>query len=554
MNLLEKYVSRVDFDSYQDFKDNFRINVPENFNFVYDVVDYYAENDPDKVALVWCNDDDEERIVTFAQMKEESNKMANILLANGTKKGDCVLMTLKGRYEFWYCLLGLHRIGAIAVPATHMLTAKDFVYRFDKAKIKMVISDYDEGLLGHIDKAYEEFTDQITTRMVIRSDYKDWQNLTSAMETASADFQRPTGNEDTRNDDAIMVYFSSGTTGYPKMVEHDFAYPLAHIITAKYWQNVIDDGLHYTVADTGWAKCVWGKIYGQWLAGSAVFAYDYEQFNAKNMLDKAAKYKVTTFCAPPTVYRFLIKEDMSKYDLSSFKYCVVAGEPLNPEVYNRFREYTSIKLMECYGQTETTPLVVTFPWMTPKPGSMGRPNPCYEVCLMNSDGKICNDPGEQGEIVLDTAVGRPLGLFTGYRAEPQRTAEVWTDGYYHTGDVAWKDEDGYFWFVGRADDVIKSSGYRIGPFEVESALMEHPAVTECAITGAPDPDRGVVVKATIVLTKGYTAGDEMKKELQNHVKKVTAPYKYPRIVEFVEELPKTISGKIRRVQIREEDQ
>ncbi len=553
MNLLEKYVSRVDFESYQDFADNFRINVPENFNFAYDVVDYYAENAPDKVALVWCDDLGNDKIVTFTQMRDYSNRMANILVDNGIKKGDCILMTLKGRYEFWYCLVAMHRIGAIAVPATHMLTAKDFAYRFDKANIKMVISDDDGVMMDNIDKAYGQFSSQITTRMVLNSERSGWINLTATLQKASGHFARPKGHKDTRNDDVIMVYFSSGTTGYPKMVQHDFAYPLAHIVTAKYWQNVIDDGLHYTVADTGWAKCVWGKIYGQWIAGSAVFAYDYKQFDAKKMLQMASKYKVTTFCAPPTVYRFLIKEDLSKYDFSSFMYCVVAGEPLNPEVYDKFLQYTGIKLMEGYGQTESTLQVFTFPWMTPKPGSMGKPNPCYDIHLLNGEGKEC-DPGEQGEIVIDTAIEKPLGLFSGYRAEPQRTIEVWYDGYYHTGDVAWKDEDGYFWFVGRADDVIKSSGYRIGPFEVESALVEHPAVLECAITGAPDADRGTVVKATIVLSKGYEPSDKLKKELQEHVKNVTAPYKYPRIVEFVKELPKTISGKIRRVEIRENDE
>lgn len=552
MNLLDRYVSQVEFDSYEQFCEKFEISVPENFNFAYDVVDFYERNQPDKIALVWCDDEGSEEFISFGKMADYSRRMANIFTDCGIKKGDCVMLTLKGRYEFWYCLLGLHRIGAVAVPATHMLKQKDFQYRFKKANIKMVISDCDHSLLKHIDGASKGFANQIKAKMLITEDRAGWLNLTEAIENASGEFVRPCGDFDTQNHDPIMVYFSSGTTGHPKMVEHDFSYPLAHIITAKYWQNNIDDGLHYTLADTGWAKCVWGKIYGQWICGSAVFAYDYKQFDANKMLQKAIDYKVTTFCAPPTVYRFLIKEDLSKYDFSSLKYCVVAGEPLNPEVYEKFLEYTGLKLMEGYGQTETTPLVATFPWMQPKPGSMGKPNPCYKVRLLDSAGNECKS-GEQGEIVVETKSQVPLGLFSGYRDDENLTDEVWTDGYYHTGDIASIDEDGYFWFVGRVDDVIKSSGYRIGPFEVESALMEHPAVTECAVTGAPDAIRGMVVKATIVLSKGYEPLESLKAELQEHVKSITAPYKYPRIVEFVSELPKTISGKIRRVQIRENE-
>ena len=552
MNLLDRYVSKIDFDCCESFEKDFNINVPENFNFAYDVVDYYAEKSPDKTALVWCDDYGNEQIITFSKMRECSNRLANVFTDMGLIKGDCVIMTLKGRYEFWYCLLALHRIGAIAVPATHMLKTRDFVYRFEKANIKMVISDDDVELISHIDKACQEYDGNIKAKLVVAGDYDNWHNLSDKMQAARPDFDASSSRRATENEDAMIIYFSSGTTGYPKMVEHDFTYPLAHIITAKYWQNVIDDGLHYTIADTGWAKCVWGKIYGQWIAGSAVFAYDYVQFDAKKVIEKAVSYGVTTFCAPPTIYRFLIKEDLAKYDFGSIKYCVVAGEPLNPEVYDRFLEYTGIKLMEGYGQTETTALVFTYPWLNPKPGSMGKPNPCYQVKLLSSEGKVC-DVGEQGEIVVDTAAGKPLGLFTGYRGDPALTADVCNGGYYHTGDVAWKDEDGYFWFVGRCDDVIKSSGYRIGPFEVESALMEHRAVVECAITGANDPIRGTVVKATVVLAKGYEKTDDMKKQLQDYVKKVTAPYKYPRIVEFVDELPKTISGKIRRVEIRDRD-
>jgi acetyl-CoA synthetase len=381
----------------------------------------------------------------------------------------------------------------------------------------------------------------------------NWINFRSEIEKASPEFERPTGDQKTENNEPMLVYFSSGTTGLPKMVEHDYIYPLGHIITAKYWQNVKEEGLHYTVADTGWAKAMWGQIYGQWIVGSAVFVYDYERFDAARMLEKASKYGVTTFCAPPTIYRFLIKEDLSKYDFSTLQYAVTAGEPLNPEVYNKFYEFTGLRLMEGFGQTELVVCIVNFPWMEPRPGSMGKPSPGYDIKLMDKDGNIC-DVGEEGEIVIETSRQEPPGLFNGYYLDPEKTAEVWHDDYYHTGDTAWMDEDGYYWFVGRNDDIIKSSGYRIGPFEVESAVISHPAVLECAITGVPHPVRGQVVKATVVITKDYVASEELKLEIQNHVKKVTAPYKYPRVIEFVDELPKTISGKIRRIEIRSKDQ
>ncbi|OXU15850.1 AMP-binding protein [Sedimentisphaera salicampi] len=552
MNLLNRFLKQTSFESYEDFRKNYQVEIPENFNFAYDVVDYYAEHSPQKRALVWVDDDDNEKIISFSEMSEYSLRAASYFDCKGIRKGDCVLLTLKGRFEFWYCLLGLHRIGAIAVPATHMLKKKDFEYRFDKAQIKMVVSDNDPELTKEIDAAHESFRDLVQIKSCLKkSPNEQWDNFSEAIEHFSPVFDRREGGNSAGGEDPMLVYFSSGTTAYPKMVEHNFNYPLGHIITAKYWQNVIDDGLHYTVADTGWAKCVWGKIYGQWISGSAVFAYDYKKFDAAKLLKKAAKYKVNTFCAPPTIYRFIIKEDIEKYDFSNIKYCVVAGEPLNPEIYNKFLIYTGIKLMEGYGQTETTPLVFTFPETQPKPGSMGKPNPDYDLKLINSEGKEC-DPGEEGEIVIDTAAHIPAGLFTKYRSEPERTDQSWYNNFYHTGDVAWKDEDGYFWFVGRADDVIKSSGYRIGPFEVESALLEHPAVLECAVTGVPDEVRGTAVKATVVLTRDYKPSEELVRELQKHVKNVTAPYKYPRIVEFAQSLPKTISGKIRRVQLRKE--
>ncbi len=553
-SLLTKFLSKVEFESYEDFKENFKINVPENFNFAYDVVDEYAADIPDKIAMVWCDDNDNDRVFTFADMKYYSDKAANFFMKCGIKKGDTVMLTLKARYEFWFCLLGLHKIGAIAIPATHMLRTEDIVYRIESAKIKMVICIAEEGVPEYFDEADEELKDlKLTKAIVSDEDRKGWFNFRKEIEDAPLEFERPSGNKNTTNDDTSLVYFSSGTTGLPKMIQHDFTYPLAHIITAKYWQNVVDDGIHYTVADTGWAKSVWGQIYGQWISGSAVFIYDYERFDAGKMLEKASKYGVTTYCAPPTIYRFLIKEDLSKYNFSTLEYAVTAGEPLNPEVYNKFYEFTGLRLMEGFGQTESVVSVANFPWMIPRPGSMGKPAPIYDITIVDKENKQ-SDVGEEGEIVIKTGDNNPIGLFGGYYLDPEKTKEVWYDGYYHTGDTAWMDEDGYIWFVGRTDDMIKSSGYRIGPFEVESAVLSHPSVLECAITGFPDPVRGQVVKATIVLTNNYQPSEELKKEIQAHVKNVTAPYKYPRVIEFVEELPKTISGKIRRVEIRSKDQ
>lgn len=551
-SLLNKFVSKTEFDSYKDFEENFKIKVPENFNFSYDVVDAYAEADPEKVAMVWC-DDDSDKTFTFKDLKIYSDKAANLFKECGIVKGDTVMLTLKSRYEFWFCLLALNKIGAIPIPATHMLKAKDIIYRIESADIKMVVCIAEDQVPECMDEADSDLQGRKIIKAVVGGEERDgWINFRRELENSSEEFERPVGNDATTISDPSVVYFSSGTTGLPKMILHDFTYPLGHIITAKYWQRVVDDGLHYTVADTGWAKCLWGKIYGQWIAGSAVFVYDYDRFDAAEMLEKATKHGVTTFCAPPTIYRFLIKEDLSKYSFSSLEYAVTAGEPLNPEVYNKFYEFTGLRLMEGFGQTETVVCIANFPWMEPRPGSMGKPSPGYDIVLMDKDGKLC-DVGEEGELVIKTKDGKPPGLFGGYYKDQKKTDEAWHDGYYHTGDTAWKDEDGYLWFVGRNDDIIKSSGYRIGPFEVESAVISHPSVLECAITGVPDPVRGQVVKATIVLAKGYEPSEELKKEIQNHVKTVTAPYKYPRVIEFVEELPKTISGKIRRIEIREKD-
>ncbi len=546
MTALQRYMRQTDFSSYEDFIANFSVDIPEGFNFAFDVVDYYAAHEPQRIALVWC-DENQTRKINFGEMKRMSDKAANMFRAAGIGKGDPVMLILKQRYEFWYCILGLHKLGAITIPATHMLTAHDIEYRIKMASIKMIVSVEGE-LNDFVDKAQEK-VGILESKMLLGSERPGWLNLAQEFERASASFERPSGSLASLNSDIMLLYFTSGTTGFPKMVQHDFAYPFGHIITAKYWQNVTDGGLHYTVADTGWAKSVWGQLYGQWLSGSGVFIYDYEKFTAAKLLEKASSHGVTTFCAPPTIWRFLIKEDLSSYDFSSLKYTVVAGEPLNPEVYQRFLEMTGHRLMEGYGQTELVVTMATWPWMNPKPGSMGKPSPSYDIVLLNREGKAC-EVGEEGEICIRTSKGKPLGMFGGYYRDAERTKDSWHDGYYYTGDTAWMDEDGYCWFVGRSDDLIKSSGYRIGPFEVESALIQHPAVLECAITGVPDPDRGQVVKATIVLAKGHSASEELKLELQEHVKKVTAPYKYPRIVEFVESLPKTISGKIRRVEIR----
>lgn len=540
-----------DFKSYEDLKARFSIRIPENFNFAYDIVDRYAREDPSRTAMVWCNDADESRRFSFADLAEASDKTANYLQSCGIGKGDPVLLVLRRRYEFWYCLLALHKLGAIAVPATHLLMEKDFVYRNNAAGIKMIITIDDSSLQDRVDAAMKE-SPTVQNLVTIGPDRPQWKSFSAGYAAASSKFVRPTGSASSHNNDISLLYFTSGTTGYPKMVQHTYTYPLGHIVTAKFWQNVQDGGLHLTVADTGWAKAMWGKIYGQWIAGCAVFTYDMDAFIPENLLSKIAEFKVTSFCAPPTIYRYMIKEDLKRFDLSHLSYCSIAGEPLNPEVYNQFLELTGLKLFEGYGQTELTMTIGTFPWMEPKPGSMGKPSPGYDVDIIRPDGTSC-ESGEVGEIVLRLDRGRPFGMFAGYYHDEKLTEQVISGGLYHTGDTAWKDEDGYFWFVGRNDDMIKSSGYRIGPFEVESALLTHPAVLECAITAVPDPDRGQVVKATIVLARGFTASNDLAHELQDHVKRTTAPYKYPRIVEFVTELPKTISGKIRRVEIREGD-
>ena len=550
--MLHKYLDKVKFESYEDFMENFKINVPDNFNFGYDIVDEWARIEPDKKALLWTNDSGEKIQFTFADIKRESDKTASYFMSLGIKRGDMVMLILKRRYQFWFAITALHKIGATVIPATHLLTEKDIVYRCNAADIKAIVAVGDDVVLNHIKDAQSKcptVENYISIGPVIPEGWKDFNR---GIEEAPA-FIRP--EVVNNNDDISLLYFTSGTTGEPKMVAHDFIYPLGHIITASYWHNLHEDSLHMTLADTGWGKAVWGKYYGQWIAGANVFVYDFEKFEPVDVLHMIHNYGITSFCAPPTVFRFLIREDLSKFNISTLKYCTIAGEALNPSVFEEWYKLTGIKLMEGFGQTETTLTIATYPYLEPKPGSMGKKGPVYDIDLLTPDGRSAED-GEQGEIVVHTHGKKPIGLFKEYYRDSEMTKRVLHDDTYHTGDVAWRDEDGYFWFIGRVDDVIKSSGYRIGPFEVESALMTHPAVVECAITGVPDEIRGQVVKATIVLSEAYKGKEspELIKEIQDHVKRTTAPYKYPRIIEFVNELPKTISGKIKRVDIRNKHQ
>ena len=552
--MIERFLKQTKFTSVDDYNKNLEFIIPENFNFAYDVMDAWAEEAPEKLAILWTNDMGEEIRTTYGQLREQTDQAASYLMSLGIGKNDPVMLILKRRYEWWVVMLALCKIGAIVIPATHMLTKKDIIYRNTRASVKAIICVDDAYVTEQIQlampqsptvKVYITVTDH---GKPIPEGFHDWQAEWKNAPT----FVRPAFVNE--NDDTMLMYFTSGTSGEPKMVAHDYLYAMGHLSTGVFWHNLHEGSLHLTVADTGWGKAVWGKFYGQWFAGATVFVYDHEKFNADNLLRQMEKYHVTSFCAPPTIYRFMIREDLSKYDLSSLEYCCTAGEALNPAVFDKLKEKIGLNIMEGFGQTETTMTLGTFPWMTPKPGSMGIPNAQYDIDLLRADGTSCED-GEKGEIVIRVGDKKPIGLFKGYYRDEEKTREAWHDGVYHTGDMAWRDEDGYYWFEGRIDDVIKSSGYRIGPFEVESALMTHPAVVECAITGVPDDIRGMVVKATVVLGKEWKdkAGDDLVKELQQHVKNVTAPYKYPRIVEFVDELPKTISGKIRRVEIRQKD-
>lgn len=549
--LIGDFVNRVDFKSYEDFYENFELKYNEDYNFGFDVVDKYAEIDPEKVALIWVNEEGEEHIFTFEDMKKYSNKVANLFKRLGINKGDKVMLTLKNRYEFWFCMVALHKIGAVVIPATHMLKLHDIDFRLKKANVKLVVSVEEDDLISDYNTAAEELGIDLK-KLVIERDIDGWINFNKAIEEESDVFERPTGEDATKADEPFLIYFTSGTSGLPKMVAHKHTYSLGHIPTAKYWHNVKEDGIHHTSADTGWGKAVWGNLYGQWIAGTAVFIYDYERFNGIKLLEKIIEYKVNTFCAPPTIYRFLIKENIEGYNFSNLSYVTTAGEPLPPEVSKKFKEISGLTIKEGFGQTESTLMIGTFIWLDAKLGSIGKPSPLFNVELLDNDGEIV-DIGDEGEISINVSEGVKPGLFKEYYKDPEKQAASWYDGHYHCGDTAWMDEEGYYHFIGRNDDIIKSSGYRIGPYEVESAVLSHDAVSNCAITGYPDPIRGQIVKATIILQPGYEESEELIKDIQNHVKKTTAPYKYPRLIEFVDEIPETISGKIRRVEIREKD-
>ncbi|MDO5478787.1 MAG: AMP-binding protein [Clostridia bacterium] len=519
----------------------------DKFNFAFDCVDAIADKTPDKTAMMWVSGDGVDRRFTFGDMKKYSNMTANYFESLGIKRGDTVMIVLKRHYQFWFTMLALHKIGAITIPATNQLVEHDFEYRYKAAGVAAVICTADGEVSDHAAKAAEG---RNITKIMVGGCKDGWHDFNAEMEKCSDVYERTENSP--CGDDTMLMLFTSGTTGYPRIAAHSYKYALGHYITAKYWHNVNPDGLHFTISDTGWGKALWGKFYGQWLCEAGVFTYDFDRFKSEEILPMFAKYNITTFCAPPTMYRFFIKEDLSKYDLSSIEYATTAGEALNPEVSNKFHEATGLTIMEGFGQTETTLAIGNLVGTQPKLGSMGLPSPLYDVTLLDADGKECA-PGEAGEICIRTSEEVPAGLFKGYYLDEAKTKEAWHDGYYHTGDQATRDEEGYFFYVGRIDDVIKSSGYRIGPFEIESVIMELPYVLECAITAVPDEIRGQIVKATIVLVKGKEGTDELKKEIQEYVKKRTAPYKYPRIVDFVAELPKTISGKVRRVEIREND-
>ncbi|MCL2805218.1 MAG: AMP-binding protein [Treponema sp.] len=571
--ILSRYLPRIEFDSYEDFYQNYSCKMPDDFNFAYDVADEWAKLQPEKLALVWTNDSEEMKTFTFAEIKRLSDKAANALISLGIKKGDVVKLILKQRPAVWVLMCALSKIGAICIPGTYQLTSKDLEYRCNIANVKLLITVDDRELLDSIIAARPNCPKLEKIAVVTHESSADtipagFLDMRAEIQKASETFSRiPSATKD-----PMLIYFSSGTTGLPKMVLHNHSLALGHIVTAKYWHCAEDNCVHLTQTDSGWAKFAWGKIYGQWICGAAVGVYDTEKFTPKGMLDAILRLKPATFCAPATVFRYLIKEDLSGYDFGFIRHTSVAGEPLSPEVYNKFKELTGLEIREGFGQSETSVMAAVFKWLPVKPGSMGKPSPLFDLKLLDENGSVC-DEGIVGNMSI-TRAGKNMyesaecapdnippvigdsdfpGLFRGYWKDKEVTENSWKNGTYQTGDMAWEDDEGYMWFVGRNDDVIKCSGYRIGPFEVESALMEHPSVLECAVTAAPDTMRGQVVKATIVLARGFSASNELIRELQNHVKHVTAPYKYPRIIEFVPELPKTISGKIKRMEIRKKD-
>ncbi len=522
-----------------------RFHNRERFNFAFDVVDAIAEKSPDKTAMIHVSADHTERRFTFRDMKKYSAQCANYFKSLGIKKGDRVMLVLKRHYQFWFAILGLHKLGAIVIPATHQLQAHDFEYRFQSAGVSAIVCTADGDVAHQVDLAQKQ-SPMLTTKILVGGKRDGWKNFDEEFPLFSTHFYRT--EETPCGKDLMLMFFTSGTTGYPKIAAHNYEYPLGHYVTAKYWHGVSPNGLHFTISDTGWGKALWGKLYGQWLCEGTVFTYDFDRFDAADILPMFAKYQITTFCAPPTMLRMMIKEDISKYDLSSVRHMTTAGEALNPEVYKQFEKATGLQIMEGFGQTELTLTIANLTGGMHKLGSMGKPVPIYDVDLLDADGNSVPD-GEVGEIVVRTAPEVPCGLFAGYYNNDEKTREVWHDGYYHTGDTAWRDEDGFYWYVGRVDDVIKSSGYRIGPFEIESVIMELPYVLECGVSAVPDEVRGQIVKASIVLVKGTEPTEALKKEIQTYVKEHTAPYKYPRVVVFRDSLPKTISGKIQRNQL-----
>lgn len=521
------------------------IDCPDDFNFGYDIVDDIAVNDPQRLAMVWEHENGECRKFTFADIKRLSDKTCNYLSSKGIGKGDFVMLVLKHSYQFWFICVALHKMGAIAVPATFMLKPHDIEYRIDAAGLKAAIVTDDDDIVESFEGAGN--IDKLACRFIVNGHRDGWLDFDREMEECSEVWERVP----TKSTDRFLMYFTSGTSGNPKMAVHDYSYPLGHILLAKHWQQVESDGLHWTVADTGWAKNAWGKFYGQWIMEAAVFVYEYDRFEPHHIMNMIEKHKVSTFCCPPTMFRLYLNAGIEGHDLSSLKNCCIAGEPLSPDTFNTWYKATGLKLMEAFGQTESSVIVGTLKGMTPKPGSMGKPSPQFRVELLDKEGNPVR-PGEEGEICVSISPRVP-GIFVEYYRDEKKTNETLRDGWHHTGDVAWKDEDGYFWYLGRNDDIIKSSGYRISPFEIESVLVEHPAVLEVAVTGVPDPIRGQLVKATIILREAYQPTDELKKELQQFAKSRTAPYKYPRVIEFVDAIPKSISGKVRRVVIRNRD-
>ncbi len=552
--ILKKYCPRIDFDSYEDFYENFQINVPADFNFGYDVVDEWARVEPDKPALLWCNDAGEERTFTFTDISRLSNKAAHAFKKLGIGKGDIVMCIMRRRWEYWVVASALCKLGATVIPASLQLTTHDIEYRANKCGVKMMVCVADEYVNTQVEGALPT-SPSIQNKVIVAGKREGWLSFDELIADEPDTWERPAAGspEAVTSKDIMLIYFTSGTTGHPKPVMHNYAHPLGHILTAKYWQQVRENCLHMSVTDSGWAKFGWGKIYGQWIAGATIFAYDMDKFVPAKLLQHMQDYKLTTFCAPPTMYRFMLQEDVAAYDLSSIQNFATAGEPLNAEVSIKWEKLTGKKIREGFGQTEGPVLIATFPWIEPHPGSLGKPSPLLNIKLLDDDGEEVPD-GEEGAVcVTGLKQAYPPGLFVGYYGMPDETAETVGGAYYNLHDMAWRDGAGYISFVGRNDDVIKCSGYRISPFEVESALVKHDAVIECAVTAAPDPIRGLVVKATVVLAAGFKPSDELTRELQTWVKKETAPYKYPRIVEYTDELPKTIGGKIKRKLIRSQD-